>query len=803
MPRVNIKGVGMVDMPDGMSREQMRMLLAQKYSTPMSQSVSDRLSVQPTAGPVERSFSEMLSDSIGDTLYDTGVISDRYRARDTGRTLGTMAEFAPPVASAMAGDAFGQEVKQGDYIGAGISALEGSLEANPIANTVGGALLSVAPAIAKGKGFLFDPKNPEPQDLSSKTFYHGTSDVIESPSLDKTQTRDAGLLGEGFYATESPVIASSYADMSTPTSKFEGEFQSPNVHPFDVSAKNTLILSPEEGRNIKKFIKANPTRAKELTDNLKQRGYDSIAISDGDVVQEINVFDPSNVSSKFDSLIDSIGEQDLYKATNISERGLQTAEELGGMPAPSLAVASSKYPFESYGDISLVAQKDAFAKDPTFQADVYSPRFPKPDLTVPRSTVKAEEARLIDMVGEDYSPDIPSQLSSEDDLYNIPAYTAEFAKMKGIDIEPEVNSEKADEFINLFGSDIDSQLRGYDDVDDAFNDRAKTYLARRMSEKTKPIDEAIAVVDDQDMLESLEAERQRVIKRSQGYFTDGKLNEKGKRVIAQDYSKAKSDATFNPRFKRDELQKEIRDAGLIDEYNEFINQKMADLNPDKTFFNQPKFQKTGDRQDLAYNMNNALKLMKSQPLRGGEGFSYGLGNVRAEVAPRLKNLSEIQDKRGLIVAQDEFMGEKDTFEQGMFDLYNDIDIDIGELDFAQDLADYAGGRDSYIKDLDPEDLAKVDDYLNSLQDMPTEYFEIKPMRKVDLNEFYGAVVPKGTSAKVKNQLESYGLKVVEYKDDRRDAIKELNKMSGGQIMFSAGGVGLITASHMDDEEAEL
>lgn len=644
-----VKGFGEVDFPDGMSTDDMRRVLAQKYSTPSSQAVSDRLSIQPTASPVERTFSEMLSDKVGDTLYDTGVISDRYRARDTGRTLGTMAEFAPPVASAMAGDAFGGEVKQGDYLGAGLSALEGSLEANPVA----GALASVVPAVAK-----------------------------------------------------------------------------------------------------------------------KSKG-----------------------------LLDNVG--DLYKATNISERGIQTAEELGGMPAPSLAVASSKYPFESYGDISLVAQKDAFAKDPTFQADVYSPRFPKPDLTVPRKTAKAEEARLIDMIGEDYSPNIPSQLGSEDDLYNIPAYTAEFAKIKGIDITPEVNSEKVDEFIDLFGSDIDSQLRGYNEVDDAFNGKAKKYLAQRMSEKTRPFDEAMAMVDDKDMLQSLEAERQRVIKRSQGYFTDGKLNEKGKRIIAQDYSKAKSDATFNPRFKRDELQKEIRDAGLIDEYGEFINQKMADLDPKKTFFNQPKFQKTGDRQDLAYNMNNALKLMKSQPLRGGEGFSYGLGNVRAEVAPKLKNLSEIQDKRGLIVAQDEFMGEKDTFEQGMFDLYNDINIDVGEFDFAQDLADYAGGRDSVVKDLDPKDLAKVDDYLSSLQDMPTEYFEIKPMRKVSLNEFYGAVVPKGTSAKVKNQLESYGLKVVEYKDDRRDAIKELNKMSGGQIMFSAGGVGLITASQMDDEEAEL
>lgn len=653
-----VKGFGEVDLPDGMSQEQMRLALRQMYPTSARQSATDALTPIQTADTYEPTLSEMISSGIGETLYDTGIVSDRYRAMETGRSLGDIASYIPPVAAAIAGDAFGRELKQGDYLGAAGSAIEGALEVNPVGDAIGagvGALASVVPVVAK-----------------------------------------------------------------------------------------------------------------------KSKG-----------------------------LIDEITDRDLYKATNINERGLQTAEELGGMPAPSLAVASSKYPFENYGDISLVAQKDAFAKDPTFQADVYSPRFPKPDLTVPRSTVKAEEARLIDMVGEDYSPDIPSQLSSEDDLYNIPAYTAEFAKMKGIDIEPEVNSEKVDEFIDLFGSDIDSQLRGYNEVDDAFNDRAKKYLAQRMSEKTKPIDKAIAVVDDQDILESLKDRKQSILKRSQGYFTDGKLNEKGKRVIAQDYSKAKSDATFNPRFKRDELQKQIRDAGLIDEYNEFINQKMTDLDPNKTFFNQPKFQKTGDRQDLAYNMNNALKLMKSQPLRGGEGFSYGLGNVRAEVAPRLKNLSEIQDKRGLIVAQDEFMGEKDTFEQGMFDLYNDIDIDIGELDFAEDLADYAGGRDSYIKDLDPEDLAKVDDYLNSLQDMPTEYFEIKPMRKVDLNEFYGAVVPKGTSAKVKNQLESYGLKVVEYKDDRRDAIKELNKMSGGQIMFSAGGVGLITASQMDDEEAEL
>lgn len=135
-----VKGFGEVDLPDGMSQEQMRMALRQMYPTSARQSATDALTPVQEVDTYEPTLSEMISSGIGETLYDTGIVSDRYRAMDTGRSLGDIASYIPPVAAAIAGDAFGRELKQGDYLGAAGSAIEGALEANPIANTVGTGL---------------------------------------------------------------------------------------------------------------------------------------------------------------------------------------------------------------------------------------------------------------------------------------------------------------------------------------------------------------------------------------------------------------------------------------------------------------------------------------------------------------------------------------------------------------------------------------------------------------------------------------------------------------------------------------
>ena len=77
--------------------------------------------------------------------------------------------------------------------------------------------------------------------------------------------------------------------------------------------------------------------------------------------------------------------KNLYVAHNINARGLRHILKLGGMPAPSLAVASvDGSPYTSFGDITLLADPEILesSKAQVFDADVYTPRFPSPRNTI-------------------------------------------------------------------------------------------------------------------------------------------------------------------------------------------------------------------------------------------------------------------------------------------------------------------------------------------------------------------------------------------------------------------------------------
>ena len=69
---------------------------------------------------------------------------------------------------------------------------------------------------------------------------------------------------------------------------------------------------------------------------------------------------------------------------NLSVDALVNADKIGGLPMPSLAVTKNTNPLDGFGDITLVAKPETFdpknAKNRFFNADIYSPRYPKGDL---------------------------------------------------------------------------------------------------------------------------------------------------------------------------------------------------------------------------------------------------------------------------------------------------------------------------------------------------------------------------------------------------------------------------------------
>lgn len=202
-----VKGVGEVKFPDTMSEDDVRNILRQKFSQGMS--VSDRLNVPAVASPYEPTLLERTGTGIGNALYNSGVVSDRFRAMDTGKTFGNILGFTPMGAAAIAGDTFGRDLRDSDYLGATGSAIEGLLEVNPVTNAIGTGLSAALPIARKvtdkAKG-LFDElgESVDQRQIDmgfdpDQEYYHGTlSDITE---FDTAKASPEGHFGSGIYVT--------------------------------------------------------------------------------------------------------------------------------------------------------------------------------------------------------------------------------------------------------------------------------------------------------------------------------------------------------------------------------------------------------------------------------------------------------------------------------------------------------------------------------------------------------------------------------------------------------------------------
>jgi hypothetical protein len=211
---------------------------------------------------------------------------------------------------------------------------------------------------------------------------------------------------------------------------------------------------------------------------------------------------------------------------------------------------------------------------------------------------------------------------------------------------------------------------------------------------------------------------------------------------------------------------------------------------------------SGNRRYAPVTLENVVKEMK-----GGastEGWNYGVGNVRALVTPKFKNLTEIKGSRHKILSESDFTPIKEKFNDAYFDLTKRLKEVNPQFDADNAILDIAETRsysilDDYYKDAPKNLKADISAYLNSLKSMPTGYFEIKPQRAVDIGEFKGAIVPKDLSPQAKGILESSGIKdIYEYATPEERA-SLFNKF--GNQMFGVGvGIPLGTGLLQDNRQ---
>lgn len=499
-------------------------------------------------------------------------------------------------------------------------------------------------------------------------------------------------------------------------------------------------------------------------------------------------------------------DQPLYVVHNLSAEKLRHAARLGGLAAPSLAVARGDIGFDDFGEISLIGDP-SLANPKTkgvrlFNADVYSPRQPRARFKVDKKAAAPMNA-VIGPVAERLGFDFDKIRIDEIERDGLAAVegqiVAKAAWLESIgETVPVVRDEPEPKPEPLAGFEAFNGTDWWDLRDDpAFVEAVVAKANERIAEAKTP------EVADRIRSRSFNADgtvennflvnwAQQVARRNRS-IADYKPNSAG-RVLTWNTSQA--------------IDKQIGER--VGEFNGWVREQFGGVITDMFFENE-----AGRKKE--YTLANLVREM-TRTIRNGESFNYGAGNVRAQVAPEFRSLAEVKAARGQITDVKAMDALKDEVNGELFALADKIkpfagpagrDYGWGDT-FADFLRDVARGPRAVAEwpwsgNIPAELMEEAVGFLEKLKGLPTHYFEIKMQRAMEFSEFTAALIPDNAPADVRKILTDAGLELVEYKrgDDggyqRNAALQQIGPKvffqntqgPRGQISFNMDGNSLI------------
>ena len=255
-----------------------------------------------------------------------------------------------------------------------------------------------------------------------------------------------------------------------------------------------------------------------------------------------------------------------------------------------------------------------------------------------------------------------------------------------------------------------------------------------------------------------------------------------------------------------EVNQRIRDARpAYESWSANMDNTLAEagVNPTERIFRG--YTDSGNRRYADATLDNLVREMKGGA--GAEGFFYGVGNIRAVATPKFKNFEQVKAARENIVSSKDFEPVKKKINEAFEDLTDRMRNLEGNNNYAYKPEDalYELGQVKNVNFLDkiykdvPEALkADVQIFMNKVKSMPTEYFEIKPQRAVQVSEFEGAIVPKDAPQKSIDYLKSQGIDKIyfyETPEERTQLFKQF-----GDKMFAAPALPLGATGLLDEEK---
>ncbi len=217
-----------------------------------------------------------------------------------------------------------------------------------------------------------------------------------------------------------------------------------------------------------------------------------------------------------------------------------------------------------------------------------------------------------------------------------------------------------------------------------------------------------------------------------------------------------------------------------DKFDAYVRQEWEGLDQKKYLWdNGKKYKFTAD------NIVKIMRRYRGTNNEGSGGVGYGFNSLLAFLSKKFSTIDEIKKSETSLAPNKKESAQYEKAETMYTDLLEEATNlrpdeyeETVEDDLAKLLRDTLDGKKKNHGFPKNETFRKhIEEFLEEVDKVTTDYFEAKPARNVAFSEFSGAVVPKGTPKETIDFLKNQGLEVIEYEQDtdgdRETKIEEL------------------------------
>lgn len=510
--------------------------------------------------------------------------------------------------------------------------------------------------------------------------------------------------------------------------------------------------------------------------------------------------------------------KELVAVHNITKDKLKQAMELGGFPMPSIAITKAGVGHTSFGDISLVFDKESInptdKRNKVYGEDAWTPVFPGVGYKLNDKKTAEIYRRANNVAREKDLPFYNPAMFHPDNYIN------------------KVGANGVTDLVEYFKNSYDAKQMYLAEMGNAVTEYVKReeekYSPKHIRLYEKMLEEIGLERLQNESLEELRDEIKRLYKE----YGDVDIDQKPQRVERAYLDGAKRKAVdyalHGNRNVVDDVfatQREID--GRIDQqqFEEWLGEMFSGIVEKKGVRNdKDAYTPSGNARkwEQLYDeitLDNVVAAMQKQAAKGGEGL-FGR-NIFGSAQAEYKSIDEIRKaakERIRTINEEEYQTQRSA----ITDRLSAIEIPgsgsgfLGSMEMEQHIHDAvskshtAKGIHKYLKKFYPgitmETAEEIADIVQDIQHMSARYFEAKPYRAVGFDEVKLAVVPSDMDAALKERLEQMGIEVRTYASgdqaQRKRVVDEATEelRIRFQLVGEKGEKNMVSPLEMSEEE---